>query len=87
MPAWEPSVPDEFTIGEKFKFLSDWYKDEKAPQLKSEHSLAQFTSQFKFSDPDIFNCSDQSATTCSVPSPGPAEETKGSQLVIIGRKN
>lgn len=82
MPAWEPSVPEEFTVGEKFKFLSDWYGDDKVPQLKAEHSLAQF----KSSEPDFFTCSDQSATTCSIPSPGPAEETKGSQLVIVGRK-
>ena len=40
MPAWEPYLTDEFTVGEKFKLLSDWYRDEKVPQLKAEHSLA-----------------------------------------------
>lgn len=86
MPAWEPSVQAELQVGEKFKFFSDWADEQALPTLKVEHSLAHFKRNLKSAEPDLFASADQSATTCSVPSPVP-EETKGSFFVRVVAQN
>jgi len=87
MPAWEPGVPNEVEVQSKFKLYADWMTaEQQQPRLVSQHSFGNFNKKFESSDPDFFLQADQSATTCSLASPVPCEETKCTQVATTDRK-